>query len=59
MAGGVIEISTNMREDEAGCPVVELKVADNGVGIPENIIDQIFNPFLLPRRKPGEPAGFP
>lgn len=52
VAGGVIEISTNMREDaEAGCPVVELKVADNGVGIPENIIDQIFNPFFTTKEK--------
>ena len=46
----MIEISTNMREDaEAGSTVVELKVADNGVGIPESIIDQIFNPFLQPK----------
>ena len=52
LADGVIEISTNMREDaEAGSTVVELKVADNGVGIPESIIDQIFNPFFTTKEK--------
>lgn len=52
LSNGVIEISTNMREDaEAGSTVVELKVADNGVGIPESIIDQIFNPFFTTKEK--------
>jgi signal transduction histidine kinase len=52
LSNGVIEISTNMREDaEAGCTVVEVKVTDNGTGIPESIIDQIFNPFFTTKEK--------
>jgi two-component system NtrC family sensor kinase len=52
LADGGIEISTDMREDEeAGCAVVEVKVADNGRGIPESIIDQVFNPFFTNKEK--------
>ncbi|TEB17207.1 Sensor protein ZraS [Pelotomaculum sp. FP] len=52
LVDGRIEISTDMREDaEAGCTVVETQVADNGKGIPESIIDQIFNPFFTTKEK--------
>ncbi|MDD4238540.1 MAG: ATP-binding protein [Desulfotomaculaceae bacterium] len=49
---GRIVISTIMREDpEAGCAVVETRVADNGTGIPASIMDQIFNPFFTTKEK--------
>lgn len=52
LADGRIEISTDVREDmEAGGTVVETKVADNGRGISESIIDQIFTPFFTTKEK--------
>ena len=52
LVDGEIKISTGMREDaEAGCSVVEIKVVDNGRGIPKDTIGQIFTPFFTTKDK--------
>ncbi|KUO77241.1 MAG: histidine kinase [Desulfosporosinus sp. BRH_c37] len=52
LVDGRIEISTDMRADaETGCTVVETKVADNGMGISESSIGQIFTPFFTTKEK--------
>lgn len=40
----------------AGEPVVELSVADNGPGIREDLLDQIFEPFVT-TKEPGKGTG--
>ncbi len=49
---GSIEVSTDLEEDpESGVPVIAARVADNGQGIPQNIIKQIFHPFFTTKEK--------
>ena len=35
---------------------VIIRVKDNGNGIPQNVLDKIFQPFLLPNQPGREPA---
>ena len=49
---GIIEVSTELAEEaEYGGFAIKIKVADNGQGIPDNIIGQIFNPFFTTKEK--------
>jgi signal transduction histidine kinase len=45
---GVIQVSLElgMKDSEGHQPVSILRVSDNGCGIPENILDRIFEPFF-------------
>ena len=46
--GGRIEVRARLRGD-----TVEMEVADNGSGIPPEIIDRVFDPFFTTRRGQG------
>lgn len=46
--GGRIEVRASLRGE-----MVEMEVADNGRGIPADIIDRIFDPFFTTRRGQG------
>lgn len=46
-----VKISTKKKGDK-----VELRVSDNGTGIPQNIMDKIFQPFFT-TKPPGEGTG--
>ncbi|KUK83324.1 MAG: Histidine kinase with GAF domain [Pelotomaculum thermopropionicum] len=49
---GRIGVSADMEEDpEDNVPVIAVRVTDNGQGIPQNIINQIFNPFFTTKEK--------
>ncbi len=54
-AGGTITIATNSSVDERGQPYLELVVADTGVGISEENLQKLFNPFFT--TKEGEGTG--
>lgn len=41
---GIVEISTSLNQEE-----VKISFRDNGIGIPENIMDKIFDPFFTTR----------
>ena len=45
--GGNLWISTRVRRMRAE---IEIEVRDDGMGIPEDILPQIFEPFSPPRR---------
>lgn len=47
----IISVKTLNQEDSA-----KIYIRDNGIGIPDNIIDQIFNPFFT-TKPPGEGTG--
>ena len=36
---------------ENGSPIIEIKLVDTGIGIPEGYIKSIFNPFFTTREK--------
>ena len=46
-----VSVQTTKKEDR-----VEIKITDNGTGIPEKIIDKIFQPFFT-TKLPGEGTG--
>jgi PAS domain S-box-containing protein len=49
--GGMLTLSTRSLKD-----TVEVKVGDNGMGIPEKYLNQIFDPFFT-TKNPGEGTG--
>jgi len=49
--GGMLTLSTRSLKD-----TVEVKVSDNGMGIPEKYLNQIFDPFFT-TKNPGEGTG--
>jgi len=48
--GGVIDVSTR-RRDEEGQRMIELRVEDNGPGIPVNTLEQVFEPYVTTKPK--------
>ena len=44
-AGGVLTVTTELRRDDE----VLLRISDNGEGIPEDIMDKIFEPYFTTR----------
>jgi signal transduction histidine kinase len=48
--GNRIRVTTAVAEDE-GNPWVQIKVSDNGPGIPPALIDRIFEPFFTTRQE--------
>jgi signal transduction histidine kinase len=47
-----VSVSTKRVNDK-----VEIRVEDNGNGIPQNIVDKIFQPFLQPSRQARDRPG--
>jgi signal transduction histidine kinase len=52
LQGGAIQISWTIRDDK-----VELRVSDNGPGIPADIVDTLFEPFVTSGKKHGTGLG--
>ncbi len=50
--GGSILISTERKEN-----IVNISIKDNGLGIPDTIIDKIFDPFMTHGKKEGTGLG--
>jgi signal transduction histidine kinase len=48
--GGRIEISTRGRKEKRG-GMIQVEVRDNGVGIPQSVIDKIFDPYFTTKHK--------
>ena len=49
-ANAVLRITTQCMEKEA-CKFVEIRIADNGPGIPEDVIGQLFEPYVTTKPK--------
>jgi len=47
----IVLVSTNRKENN-----IELEIRDNGIGIPRNIVDKIFQPFFT-TKPPGQGTG--
>ncbi len=52
----VVSVTTKRYDFPAGGEVIEITVSDNGNGIPQNIIDKIFQPFFT-TKPTGEGTG--
>lgn len=50
--GGQIEVITKLGKDE-----VTISIRDNGLGIPEGLVDKIFDPFMTHGKKEGTGLG--
>jgi len=49
--GGRLELAT--RRIEGATPMIELRVVDSGTGVPEGLIDKVFEPFFTTRKDGG------
>jgi nitrogen fixation/metabolism regulation signal transduction histidine kinase len=47
---GVVDVSTRCIED-SGCRFVELEIADNGTGIPQELMEHLFEPYVTSKVK--------
>jgi len=48
--GALLQISTRCMEKDA-CKFVEIRISDNGPGIPEEVIGQLFEPYITTKPK--------
>ncbi|BAF87164.1 sensor protein [Azorhizobium caulinodans ORS 571] len=53
---GAITIEVSQAQDENRAPQVLIRVKDNAGGIPENVIDKVFQPFFT-TKPPGQGTG--
>jgi PAS domain S-box-containing protein len=44
--GGAIRIRVNLLKEEGDTVIIEIKISDTGIGIPEDKIENIFDPFI-------------
>ncbi len=49
--GGVISFKLSLHESEIGRKQILISVSDNGPGIPDELIDHIFEPFVTSKKK--------
>lgn len=49
--GGVISFKLSVHESETGRKQILISVSDNGPGIPDELIDHIFEPFVTSKKK--------
>lgn len=47
---GAVSVKVSQIQSEEGLPYVEISVADNGPGIPKEIQEKIFQPFITTKR---------
>jgi len=56
-SGDTLAIKASMNHDVPGLDLVEVSVSDNGPGIPEDIKDRIFEPFVSTNNQKGTGLG--
>lgn len=49
--GGTIEVTTSVRGGQGGKKLIEIEVKDNGIGIPQSMIEKVFDPFFTTKHK--------
>jgi len=49
--GGIIEVTTSIGPDKGGKKLINIEVKDNGVGIPQSMIEKVFEPFFTTKHK--------
>ncbi|WP_162828230.1 sensor histidine kinase, partial [Escherichia coli] len=54
--GGEVRVAVN-RIEQAGVPIVELRIEDSGPGIPPDERDRVFERFYRPRTSQSQGSG--
>lgn len=49
--GGMIALKLGLYESDSGRKQVQISISDNGPGIPDEMIDHIFEPFVTSKKK--------
>jgi len=49
--GGIIEVTTSIGPGKGGKKLINIEVKDNGVGIPQSMIEKVFEPFFTTKHK--------